>query len=225
MIARGRLDRAAVFIARLYALSASSPHSWRRAESIGRDIGLAGLPLEQALDDAEKAGLIDRREDDPGLIMMTAAGTVRRRNKDQGALADGELRPIEGVGVGRSAMPTAVDPVLHGARLSPGLRHVLFRIGNQPPAAGGHSSATTGLGTWHSARAFPHHAKQQQRMHVDRASPLATRGSPPVARPPERPKDTDEKAARRLVRCLLALDVVTFVLLVLAAGLFISLAL
>jgi hypothetical protein len=32
------------------------------------------LPLEQALDDAEKAGLIHRREDDAGLIIMTAGG-------------------------------------------------------------------------------------------------------------------------------------------------------
>ncbi len=73
-VTQGRLDRAAVFIARLHALSIKSPHSWRRAESIGRDVGLAGLPLEQALDDAEKAGLIHRREDDAGLILLTAAG-------------------------------------------------------------------------------------------------------------------------------------------------------
>ena len=74
MIVRDRLDRAALFVPRLHALSAKSPQSWRRAESVGRDVGLAGLPLEQAIRDAEKAGLIHRSEDDAGLIIMTAAG-------------------------------------------------------------------------------------------------------------------------------------------------------
>jgi hypothetical protein len=40
---------------------------------------------------------------------------------------------------------------------------------------------------------------------------------------PERPKDTDKKGARRLVGLLLALDVLTIALLVLAAGLLLSL--
>jgi hypothetical protein len=71
---RDRLERAAAFVARLHALSAKSPRSWRRAESIGLDIGLAGLPLEQAIRDAEQAGLIERRADDAGLIILTAEG-------------------------------------------------------------------------------------------------------------------------------------------------------
>ena len=71
---RDRLDRAAAFVAQLYRLSAKGPHSWRRAESVGRDVGLAGLPLEQALDDAEQAGLIERRADDEGLVILTDAG-------------------------------------------------------------------------------------------------------------------------------------------------------
>ena len=74
VISKGRLDRAAIFVARLHALSASSPHSGRRDESVGRDVGLEGAQLEQALDDAKKAGLIERRADDPGLMIMTAAG-------------------------------------------------------------------------------------------------------------------------------------------------------
>jgi hypothetical protein len=69
-----RLQRAAALVAQLYRLGAKAPHSWRRAESIGRDVGLAGLPLEQALSDAEEAGLIHRRADDAGLILMTDAG-------------------------------------------------------------------------------------------------------------------------------------------------------
>ena len=74
MIAQGRLDRAAAFVAQLHRLSARAPHSWRSAERVGRDVGLAGLPLQQAISDAERAGLIERRANDPGLIIMTAAG-------------------------------------------------------------------------------------------------------------------------------------------------------
>ena len=74
MTARDRLERAAAFVAQLHRLSAKSPHSWRRAESVGRDVGLAGAQLEQAIRDAEKAGLINRRADDEGLIILTAAG-------------------------------------------------------------------------------------------------------------------------------------------------------
>jgi hypothetical protein len=69
-----RLERAAAFVAHLYRLGAKAPHSWRRAESVGRDVGLAGAHLEQAITDAEKAGLIHRRADDAGLIILTSAG-------------------------------------------------------------------------------------------------------------------------------------------------------
>jgi hypothetical protein len=74
VIARDRLQRAAAFIAQLYRLSIKSPHSWRRAESVGRDVGLADADLEQATRDAERAGLMQRRADDEGLVMLTAAG-------------------------------------------------------------------------------------------------------------------------------------------------------
>jgi hypothetical protein len=70
---RDRLERAA-FVAQLHRLSAKSPHSWRRAESVGRDVGLEGAELELAIRDAEKAGFLQRRADDEGLIMLTAAG-------------------------------------------------------------------------------------------------------------------------------------------------------
>jgi DNA-binding MarR family transcriptional regulator len=69
-----RLKRAAAFIAQLHRLSINSPHSWRRAASVGGDIGLADADLEQAIRDAEKAGLIQRRADDEGLIMLTVDG-------------------------------------------------------------------------------------------------------------------------------------------------------
>jgi hypothetical protein len=54
--AQDRLQRAAAFIAQLHRLD--SPHSWRWAQAIGRDIGLADVELEQAICDAEKAGLM-----------------------------------------------------------------------------------------------------------------------------------------------------------------------
>ena len=74
MITQDRLQRAAAFIAQLHRLSINNPHSWRRAQAIGRDIGLADAELEQAIRDAEKAGFIQRRVDDQGLILLTAQG-------------------------------------------------------------------------------------------------------------------------------------------------------
>jgi DNA-binding MarR family transcriptional regulator len=72
--ARARLKRAAASVAQLARVSAKSSHSWRRADAIGRDIGLADANLEQAIRDAAKAGLIDRRADDEGLVILTAKG-------------------------------------------------------------------------------------------------------------------------------------------------------
>ena len=74
MIARNRIQLAAAFIAQLHRLSSNSPHSWRRAASVGRDINLDGAALELAMRDAEKVGFIQRRVDDEGLIILTAKG-------------------------------------------------------------------------------------------------------------------------------------------------------
>ena len=74
VIARDRLERAAAFVAQLHRLSIKSPHSWRRAENVGRDVGLAGADVGQAIRDAEKAGFIERRADNDGLIILTAKG-------------------------------------------------------------------------------------------------------------------------------------------------------
>jgi hypothetical protein len=59
------LQRAAAFVAQLHSLSVKSPNSWRRVDSVGRDVGLGGLQLQQAVVD---------RADDPGLILLTAQG-------------------------------------------------------------------------------------------------------------------------------------------------------
>ena len=69
---QARLERAAAFLAQLHRLNIKSPHSWRRAESIGRDINVNGPALELAIRDAEKGGFLERRAE--GLIMLTAAG-------------------------------------------------------------------------------------------------------------------------------------------------------
>jgi hypothetical protein len=74
VIDQDRLQRVAAFVAQLHHLSIRNPYSWRRAESVGRDVGLAGPHLEQAINDAERAGFIEHRADDAGLIMLTAAG-------------------------------------------------------------------------------------------------------------------------------------------------------
>lgn len=39
-----RLERAAAFVARLHKLSRTARNSWRRAESVGRDVGPALEP-------------------------------------------------------------------------------------------------------------------------------------------------------------------------------------
>jgi hypothetical protein len=71
---RDRLKRAAAFVTQLHRFSIASPHSWRRAGSVGRDLGLADADLEQAVRDAEQAGFTKLRADDEGLIILTAKG-------------------------------------------------------------------------------------------------------------------------------------------------------
>ena len=74
MVEQSRLERAAALAAELHRQSIKSPRSWRRAHSVGRDIGLAGAMLEQAVRDAVAAGFIERRADDEGLVVLTPAG-------------------------------------------------------------------------------------------------------------------------------------------------------
>ena len=74
VIDQDRLQRVAAFVAQLHHLSIRNPYSWRRAESVGRDAGLEGAYLEEAIRDAERAGFIERRADDEGLVLLTPAG-------------------------------------------------------------------------------------------------------------------------------------------------------
>jgi hypothetical protein len=48
VIAQDRLLPAATLIAQLHRLSIDSPQSWRRAQAIGRDIGLVDAELEHS---------------------------------------------------------------------------------------------------------------------------------------------------------------------------------
>jgi hypothetical protein len=72
--ARARLERTAALVAQLHLISIRNQYSWRRAESVGRDVGLEGAELELAIRDAERAGLIQCRADDEGLVLLTAKG-------------------------------------------------------------------------------------------------------------------------------------------------------
>jgi hypothetical protein len=74
VIAKDRLQRAAALISQLRRLSPKNPQSWRRAQNVGQDVGLAGAHLEQAIRDAEKVGYIQRHADDAGLILLTDKG-------------------------------------------------------------------------------------------------------------------------------------------------------
>jgi len=78
MTARNRIQLAAAFIVQLHRLSSNSPHSWRRAESVGRDIRLDGAAPELAIRDTEKAGFIQRRADNEGPRYFDSKGASRR---------------------------------------------------------------------------------------------------------------------------------------------------
>jgi hypothetical protein len=78
-----------------HAPPASSPNSWRRAQNVGQDIGLAGAHLEQAIRDAENVGFIERRADDASVIHLYGQGAgsgiaiAKRTSTD-----DERIRPI-----------------------------------------------------------------------------------------------------------------------------------
>ena len=86
---RARLERGAAFVTQLHRLSIKRPHSWRRAESVGRDINLNGPALELAIRDAEHAGLIQRRADGAGAADGQGPGgsiAIRRAHVVNGTL-------------------------------------------------------------------------------------------------------------------------------------------
>ncbi len=77
---QARLERAALLVAELHRLTVvagmgrSADRTWRRADAVGRDVGILGRELEQAIKDAVQADLVVRRADDMNLIQLTAKG-------------------------------------------------------------------------------------------------------------------------------------------------------
>ena len=69
-----RIATAATFVTALFDVSRHSPRAWRRADAVGRSAGIAGQQLEQAVTDAVRAGLVDRRVDDAALVLLTGRG-------------------------------------------------------------------------------------------------------------------------------------------------------
>ena len=63
-----------MFIAHLHRLMSRPRLRGGGLKSVGHDVGLADAHLEQRIRDAEKAGLIERRADDEGLVLLTAKG-------------------------------------------------------------------------------------------------------------------------------------------------------
>jgi hypothetical protein len=76
-----RLACAAHFAAALFDDSRSSPKAWRRANAVGRTIGIEGQRLEQAIIDAASAGLVDRSVEDADLVLLTSRGRAVAEGK------------------------------------------------------------------------------------------------------------------------------------------------
>ena len=68
------------FIEALHDVSRRNPSSWRRVTAIGARTGIKGAQLEQVVADVVAAGLVDRRVDDPSLIILTNKGWTFSRH-------------------------------------------------------------------------------------------------------------------------------------------------
>jgi DNA-binding MarR family transcriptional regulator len=69
-----RLSLATKFIAALYDVGRRNPASWRRITAIGARTGIKGDELEQIVADVVAAGLVERRVDEPCLVILTSKG-------------------------------------------------------------------------------------------------------------------------------------------------------
>ena len=76
-----RLACAAAFVARLFTVSRRTPRAWRRTDAVGKSAGIVGQRLEQAVADAVRAGLVDRRVDDGALVLLTGRGRALAEGK------------------------------------------------------------------------------------------------------------------------------------------------
>ena len=82
MTARDRLERAAAFVAQLHRLSVKTRIPGGEPKASVAMSALRVCALDQAIRDAEQAGLIERRADDQGLIILTAEGRAAASQQD-----------------------------------------------------------------------------------------------------------------------------------------------
>ena len=75
-----RLALATKFVAALVDASRRNPSSWRRVSAIGARTGIKGDELEQVVADVVAAGLVERRVDEPGLVILTSKGWAIARS-------------------------------------------------------------------------------------------------------------------------------------------------
>ena len=75
-----RLALAAKFVTALHDVSRRNPASWRRVSAIGARTGIKGDKLEQVVADVVAAGLVERRVDEPGLVILTSKGWAIARS-------------------------------------------------------------------------------------------------------------------------------------------------
>ena len=75
-----RLALATKFVAALVDASRRNPSTWRRVSAIGARTGIKGDELDQVVVDVVAAGLVERRVDEPGLVILTSKGWAIARS-------------------------------------------------------------------------------------------------------------------------------------------------
>ena len=75
-----RLALAAKFVTALHDVSQRNPAAWWRISAIGSRMCIKSDQLEQVVADVVTAGLVERRVDDPSLVMLTSQGWTIARN-------------------------------------------------------------------------------------------------------------------------------------------------
>ena len=80
MLTPDRLALATKFVAALHDISRRNPASWRRISAIGARTGIKGDQLDQVVADVVTAGVVERRVDEPGLVILTGRGWAIAKN-------------------------------------------------------------------------------------------------------------------------------------------------
>ena len=80
MLTPDRLALATKFVAALHDISRRNPASWRRISAIDARTGIKGDKLEQVVADVAAAGVVERRVDEPGLVILTSRGWAIAKN-------------------------------------------------------------------------------------------------------------------------------------------------